>query len=1101
MYMESVRFPSRGGFSVRSIFTFVLATILVALLWTLSLTTTTHAADSGAKWSGDSILFENHGYTLAEEGSFKDASNAIPAEATVYKTPVQTVGTGASASQRVFIIYFSNGVDPPTETSAHYVEFDYKNGSLSNPQNQKQIAITVKADQDGLNSSCSVSGIGWIVCPLSVFLADAMDKIFDILTGFIETQPLVLGDSNSSLYVAWNLMRTVANIVFVIVFLIIIYSQLTSLGVSNYGLKKITPRLIVAAILVNLSFYISALAIDVSNILGYSIQDVFKSISDATFHLTNDNVGGWNTTTSPWAGVTAVILAGGGLVGGVWYMAEGGLYLLMPLLLGLILTLILVVVILAARQAIIVILVIIAPLAFVANLLPNTEKWFDKWKDLFMTMLIFFPAFSLVFGASQLAGQIIIQNAGDNIVTLLFGLAVQIAPLVITPLILKLSGGLLGKIAGIANNPRKGIIDRNRQAMQQRAAITRGNNIEKGVRPYNPASWGAGMVRHSDKRKRYQKDRLDMLDQVAANRYQESSKYSGIKKNGEHTRKPGLHEQKANVDMHKERIHADHAAHVDHLKSTNGTPLNTTAQLMEASKLRAEGAQSSYNAYVDTLKATAGSQLNAPAVAMEASKLRAEGAQSNYISHIEGLKLQANTSMGDAARLAQTNKILVEAAQQRVQAMLDDEVRKPNSLISDATIALEEAKLLAEESKNLSARYITDAKLTVESDIHLAHVRTENAKLFAQVGEASLTRMTEEYKTGKLLRDGELKVLSEAMVVSVENKAAEDRGAQAAQNIQQHNVANAFTETVDAVDANGQVILDANNEPIQVPSARAEKLVKTAASVDPQGATRARAAATATIARIEREALENNTILLESRAEDSNMNNMAYADKVYKDHIALSASDPTYQPDDAILEAALNLLASDGDIVTIRDALMHSDAIDKDMMTRVVSRNKDSMIKKGGFDIVQKMGDLYGATREEMDLSIAESLSGVTAENISGQKFGWWKWLSDEPTEPAANGKSYASNFERIVDTTFTIGTKAQQNRLKASYGNITAALSSQEIMGKIGDRSEITAKLHEVLHNRPELHDDGATIDYELIRRGLASNAENRAAKAARKR
>ena len=103
--------------------------------------------------------------------------------------------------------------------------------------------------------------------------------------------------------------------------------------------------------------------------------------------------------------------------------------------------------------------VFLAPLAFAANILPNTEKWFEKWKDLFVTMLVMFPIVSLLFGGAQLAGMVIISNANGNIITLVLGMAVQVIPLAVTPMITKLSGSLLGKFAGMVNNPNKGPFD------------------------------------------------------------------------------------------------------------------------------------------------------------------------------------------------------------------------------------------------------------------------------------------------------------------------------------------------------------------------------------------------------------------------------------------------------------------------------------------------------------------------------------------------------------------------------------------------------------------------------------------------------------------
>ena len=578
--MERSSSTSHRILSVRSILTFVLVVIITTLLSVTISSQPTHAADPKANWSGDTIIYDGHGYDLTTD--YKDTSNTIPAGSTVYQSIPQT---GADGDRKAYILYFTPGVDPPTAKTVKAVEFTYSaTNGLSNPKNASDVTLTVKGEEDE-TTSCSVSGIGWIICPVSVFLAEAMDDVFNILSEMIKVQPSVLGDPNNSMYIAWNVMRNIANVAFVIVFLIIIYSQLTSFGVSNYGLKKLIPRLIIAAILVNVSFIVSALAIDISNILGYSIQNVFNDIRENVFNLTEDNFGAVNQAVdNPWARLTATVLAGGGVIGGVAYAAGGGLYMLIPLLLGLILTLIFVVIVLAARQAIIVILVIIAPIAFVANLLPNTEKWFDKWKDLFMTMLIFFPAFSLVFGGSQLAGQLIIQNAGGNIVTVIFGMAVQIAPLVITPLLLKFSGSLLGRIAQIANNPSKGILDRNKNWATNRAEHAKQQNIAKGARWYNPASYGAGLVKNSDFRKRRLQDRTNAFKQMGDNQYHDSEGYEKI------------HTMAASADIDKQKIEKQNEAHIQGIVNTRGSDLNIkTIELENAKVLSERGAAQTSN--------------------------------------------------------------------------------------------------------------------------------------------------------------------------------------------------------------------------------------------------------------------------------------------------------------------------------------------------------------------------------------------------------------------------------------------------------------------------------------------------------------------------
>ncbi len=504
--MERLRSTSGGGFSVRSILTFVLTALITVLLWATLSPVTAGAQSGDAQWKGESIVYSGKQYFKADDAQTGQSHGL--ADGTQYYMSTETISE-RPLERRVHVIYFAPGNSPPTARSAEYALYDYSADEVfSNKRNEQTITIVPEAESNQVASSCSVDGIGWIVCPITIFIAQGMDWMYNMLAGFVEVQPLLVNDTTSPLYIAWNVMRTIANIAFIIVFLIIIYSQVTSLGLNNYGLKRLTPRLLVAAILVNLSFYISAIAVDISNIVGFGLQDIMISIREDTFAITNDTLQ-LQEDSNPWLAVTEFVLSGGAVAAGVVGLAAAtggsitaGIYLLIPLMLALVLTVLFVLLILAARQAIIIILIVIAPLAFVANLLPNTEKWFDKWKDLFMTMLIFFPAFSLVFGGSQLAGGIIIQNA-NNFLMIIFGMAVQIAPLIITPLLLKLSGGLLSRIGGLINDPRKGLLDRTKNWAGDRAGMQRAKSLQS--RPGQGMNFMRRTAQRLDRNSRYTK--------------------------------------------------------------------------------------------------------------------------------------------------------------------------------------------------------------------------------------------------------------------------------------------------------------------------------------------------------------------------------------------------------------------------------------------------------------------------------------------------------------------------------------------------------------------------------------------------------------------
>lgn len=480
---------SRGGNSVRSVFTVVIAAFLAVLFVTILFNApAAHAAD--ASWNGGTITYQSDVYngpvaasTVKQLGLFDGVQAYTYVEPSSNTTNPASGSSSSSNSppRKIYVIYFAKDVDVSTATKAQYRSYDYINKTtFTNGTNPVDITIDAQnAASNAGTSACEVDGgVGWWICPITNFLAWGTDQVFSVLSDFLAVQPPQTNQDNA-LYRAWTYMRSIANVAFVIVFLIIIYSQITNLGLDNYGIKKLMPRLIVAALLVNLSYFVAAIAIDVSNIIGYSIQDIFLGMRNT---LVGPEGNGYDITTISWENIAGFILSGGtaavaGSIGGFIVLADfgitGSLILLLPAVVSALLALLVAVVIMAARQAIIIILVIISPLAFVAYLLPNTEKWFEKWRETFMTMLILFPAFSLVFGGSQLAGTAIIQNA-DNINLVILGMMVQVAPLFITPLLLRLGGDILRQVGDAMNKPR--------QALQSRVddwSKDRANNIKE----------------------------------------------------------------------------------------------------------------------------------------------------------------------------------------------------------------------------------------------------------------------------------------------------------------------------------------------------------------------------------------------------------------------------------------------------------------------------------------------------------------------------------------------------------------------------------------------------------------------------------------------
>lgn len=332
------------------------------------------------------------------------------------------------------------------KSDSKYCEDNYRKPDEISACKQGQ-AAKIEAPEEGdggdeAKNSCGIDGMGWLICPLMTFMGGIADASYSVISQFLNIRPTIFDEGSDAVGAkqAWSFFRDIANVIFVLLFLWVIFSQVSSIGISNYGIKKILPKLIVGAVLVNLSFYICQLAVDLSNILGFTLKEALEgAVSE---------VGGSSSNSAIVSGLGTAVAGILVLTGTVLFAA---LAVSIPTLLSLMLVLLVVLVILIVRQAAIVLLISIAPLAFAAWLLPNTESLFKKWVSMFRGLLMVFPIISLLYGAGKLAGAILMTTAtsdpNDTAITMQFaGLAASILPLGATPFVLQSSLNSLGNI-------------------------------------------------------------------------------------------------------------------------------------------------------------------------------------------------------------------------------------------------------------------------------------------------------------------------------------------------------------------------------------------------------------------------------------------------------------------------------------------------------------------------------------------------------------------------------------------------------------------------------------------------------------------------------
>lgn len=213
-----------------------------------------------------------------------------------------------------------------------------------------------------------------------------------------------VGLNNQFVQAGWEFTSGLANMIFILIFVAIALSYILKL--ETWGMKKALPRLIIIAFLLNFSLLFVKMFVDMGWIVQNSLKvtlfgdagmavpiasQVLQSISKAVFgYFAGFFLPYYLTTLIPFlssvsliAFATAILttqvlfgtfsetflLAAFGLVGGLIFFVYAILFLV--------------------RVAVIWLLAIAAPLAFAANILPQTQKYFQQWlKTLFQWVFL-----------------------------------------------------------------------------------------------------------------------------------------------------------------------------------------------------------------------------------------------------------------------------------------------------------------------------------------------------------------------------------------------------------------------------------------------------------------------------------------------------------------------------------------------------------------------------------------------------------------------------------------------------------------------------------------------------------------------------------------
>ncbi|HET8991866.1 MAG TPA: MFS transporter [Candidatus Saccharimonadales bacterium] len=324
------------------------------------------------------------------------------------------------------------------------------NQSQSDCQTIWASALSNAGSNNATSPTCESEGdpFDYLLCPIFNSVAHVSSWIFtNIVQPWLATSPIST-NSTDPIYQAWSNFRVYGDIFLVIALLVIVFGQSIGGGlIDAYTAKKVLPRLLAAAVLINISIYIVAALVDISNIIGGSIGAIITAplngsgafIIHPSFIQIGKVIG--ISLAAGWAGLIIGLVKLFSFSGGTGIFAWLGLFVLMPMAFGIIATFLSLVI----RKGIILALVLVSPFAFALYCLPNTENVFRRWWKLLLEMLMIYPIVVVIFAISDVLSVTTAGGSGNSGLADIVSFVLQFLPLMFVPMAFKLAGGTIAR--------------------------------------------------------------------------------------------------------------------------------------------------------------------------------------------------------------------------------------------------------------------------------------------------------------------------------------------------------------------------------------------------------------------------------------------------------------------------------------------------------------------------------------------------------------------------------------------------------------------------------------------------------------------------------
>jgi len=382
----------------------------------------------------------------------------------------------------------------------------------------------------------------WVICPVIDVLAGFIDVVDGLITNMmtIETGSIFCDSGPDAktcdaYYTAWQSFRNIALGLMVIAGLIVVISQAIGTElVDAYTIRKVLPRLLIAALGITLSWSLMKFAVELTNDLGFGIRHLiylpFSQLGSTIDPSFGSNTGG-TAANIFFAGAGVASVATG--AASTAFLLIGGPGALLGFAATAAMAVFIAITVLILREIAIIMLIIVAPLAIVAYILPNTQKAYKFWWESFSKALLMFPLIAAFIATGRVFAAVSLSTGGPF--NQLIGFIAYFAPYFMIPLTFKFAGSFVGQLGGFVNSRGGGVFDglkkyranRRKSGLERvrkgdvfrgvpnksyRSKLNRGWQAASLANPdevgYNPAKWRANA--------RGIRERIDMANSFKA---------------------------------------------------------------------------------------------------------------------------------------------------------------------------------------------------------------------------------------------------------------------------------------------------------------------------------------------------------------------------------------------------------------------------------------------------------------------------------------------------------------------------------------------------------------------------------------------------------